>query len=54
VTIVVVVSFMIAVPFSVGRPSRGRPLSPATNTTASIRHRLPDYLRVERHRHVEH
>src|SRR5215211_2762027 len=44
VTIVVVVSFMIAVPFSLGRP-RGRPLTSATNTSAPIRHRRLDFLR---------
>src|SRR5260370_18113357 len=44
-TCVVVVSFMIAVPFSLGAPPRGRPLTPATNTAAPIRHRLPDFFR---------
>src|SRR5829696_2283084 len=39
-TCVVVVSFMIAVSFSLGGAPRGRPLTPATNTSAPIRHRL--------------
>src|SRR5258706_1296534 len=44
-TCVVVVSFMIAVPLLLGGAPRGRPLTPATNTSASIRHRLPDFFR---------
>src|SRR5829696_63090 len=45
VTCVMVVSFMIAVPFSLGATPRGRPLTPATNTSDPIRHRLPDFFR---------
>src|SRR5262249_25566910 len=41
---VVVVSFMIAAPFALGRPSQA-PLTPATNTSAPIRHRLRDFFR---------
>src|SRR5258706_14587878 len=44
-TCVVVVSFMIAVPLHLGGAPHGRPLTPATNTSASIRHRLPDFFR---------
>src|SRR5215217_6532493 len=45
VTCVMVVSFMIAVPFSLGATPRERPLTPATNTSDPIRHRLPDFFR---------
>src|SRR5258706_15144411 len=38
-----VVSFMIAVPFALAPPLVGG-LTPATNTTAPIRHRLPDFF----------
>src|SRR3989442_7039533 len=44
VTCVMVVSFIVAVPFPWG-PPRGRPLTPATNTAAPIRHRHPDFFR---------
>ena len=44
VTWVMVVSFMIAVPFALAPPLVGG-LTPATNTTAPIRHRLPDFFR---------
>src|SRR5262252_2762498 len=37
-------SFMIAVPFLLAGAPRGRPLTPATNTSAPIRHRLPDFF----------
>src|SRR5450755_2034474 len=43
VTWVMVVSFMIAVPSPWCRPLAGG-LTPATNTTAPIRHRLPDFF----------
>src|SRR2546430_2686115 len=43
-TCMVVVSFMIAVPFSLGAP-HGRPLTPATNASVPIRHRLADFFR---------
>src|SRR5215203_3626185 len=42
---VVVVNFMIAVPFCSGHP-RGRPLTPTTNTSAPLRHRLPKFFRA--------
>src|SRR6201989_210228 len=44
VTCVMVVSFMIANPFSWGAP-RGRALTPATNIAAPIRHGLADVFR---------
>src|SRR5215470_5009625 len=44
-TCVVVVSFMIAVPFALGRAPRERPLTPATTTSAPIRRRLADFFR---------
>src|ERR1700694_1212061 len=49
VTLVVVVSFMVADSFSLGfvhlGAPRGRPLTPTTNNSAPIRHRLPDFCR---------
>src|SRR6476659_1150004 len=44
VTCVMVVSFIIAVPFPWGRPLAGG-LTPATNTAGPIRHRLSDFFR---------
>src|SRR5258706_2521813 len=48
-TLVLVVSFMTSVPFSLGlslwAALRRRPLTPTTNASGQIRHRLPDFFR---------
>src|SRR5260221_2823795 len=48
-TLVLVVSFMTSVPFSLGlslwAAPRGRPLTPTTNAPGQIRHRIPDFFR---------